>query len=232
MNSGDVVTLIEEIKFDKDPEKSKFFQVDGALVMILSHACARANLRWCQYALDKGANVNGDWTPTKQPWEMPFLTPLTCAVIGASSECVRLLCKRGANLDAEFGFERSTALQMAINKGYCGIVALLLELGADPRGKVDDPYITQAANVSTQMVELFLDHGVSASDIDPRVWTSEIGAMVQRRKECKTAARLVYQVLRKRYRVPVLGFPGGYKLPKEIANQIARYVWSFRTRGA
>lgn len=152
-----------------------------------------------------------------------------CAVGGASLKCVRLLFKRGANLEVEFGFERNTALQIAINNGYPDMVALLLQLGADPRGKHNDPLITKAAKVSTQMVELFLDHGVSSVDIDPRVWTSEIGAMVQRRKQCKTAARLVYQVLRKRYRVPVLGFQGGYKLPKEIVNQIAHYVWGSLT---
>jgi hypothetical protein len=229
MDINNIYGLIEEIKFDKDPAQSKYLHIYGALPYVVSHACARANLRWCQYALDKGANVNGEWTPAIQPKDMNFKTPLMRAVSGASLECVRLLCKRGANLDAQFGFERNTALQIAINQKSHDMVALLLELGADARGEHDLPYITRAARVSTQMVELFLDHGISSELIDPRVWTSEIGTMVQRRKECKTAARLVYQVLRKRYRVPVLGFQGGgYKLPKEIANQIARYVWGSR----
>lgn len=45
MNADDVVALIDEIKFDKDPAQSKFFQVNGALDVILPNACARANLR-------------------------------------------------------------------------------------------------------------------------------------------------------------------------------------------
>lgn len=59
---------------------------------------------------------------------------------------------------------------------------------------------------------------------DPPMWL-----LFQQRRECIRCARTLYGVLRYRFRVRADGFPEGYKLQKEVAQQMARYVWNHRT---
>lgn len=228
--------IINELRNDMrkgvDPVSrlSYYLNNNASIDSVLSLACSLANAQWCEAALNAGAAVNGtDWSENLNSWHMNYI-PLCLAVKSQSHDCIRLLIKWGALIDLDYGFDKESAMSKAIQFKDCAIVKLLLQKGATIRGgNYSGIWITQAARISTEMTELFLDYGASPDDIDSPDWSAEIGQMVHRRKCCKYAAVALYQVMRKRFRIPSPGFPGGgYKLPKEIVQQMAREVWDLR----
>lgn len=83
-----------------------------------------------RYLLEKGAAPNGPTssTSTLPPWA----APLRWASYGNSSECIRALLDKGADVRAQQGAVGSVALEAAVQSGNLEIVQLLLDHGADP----------------------------------------------------------------------------------------------------
>lgn len=80
--------------------------------------------------LDSGAVIDRE-RGQRESW---FLrTPLATACENGDTELVKLLLKRGANIDARDIFQ-STPLIAAVNKGHLEVVELLIRSGADPNG--------------------------------------------------------------------------------------------------
>lgn len=77
-------------------------------------------------------------------------TPLMAAVAHGNQHLTRVLLERGADVNhVSNGSQRLTALHAAVLGGYHGIVALLLEWGADPRVSEEDwPSVLDLARTS------------------------------------------------------------------------------------
>lgn len=224
--------LVLDLKLDivkkEDPTIRFQYHLDKGLIAgdILAIACACSNTQWCEAALKAGAHPNGEgWDARKPYWDIDY-TPLCIAVKFRAHSCIVLLYKWGAALDVVYGYSQESAMSIALGKKDYSTVELLLQLGAHTRNGSQEPWITAAARISVGMAELFLDYGATQEDMDPHVWTTEIGQMVHRRRLCKASATALYCVLRKRYRLVTPG--GKYKFPKEIVQQIAEGVWDLR----
>lgn len=131
--------------------------------------------------------------------------PLISAVRKGQEATARFLLQNGAPLDYGVPVEDGktfTALDFALETRSRPIIHLLLDAGA-----------------RTVFFEL-------SRETDPHMW-----ALFEQRRHTKNTARILYGVLRFRYHVSVSGFVGdrGYRLQRELAQQIARNVWHHRT---
>lgn len=224
--------LALDLKSNADPKTHFQHYVNQGLSLshILTHACLYNNKDWAETALDAGVSPNGDeWGKVAHPFYITWM-PLAMASKGRAYDCVRLLHDRGAFLDAVYGTKES-AMRFAIHNADLKMVKLLLDLGADVRGDSENPWIDQAVDISCEMVELFLDYGGRPEDVHHTLGNNiPLNQMIHRRKACGKAAYALYKVLRKRYRIPAKGFPYGYKLPKELVEQMVRGVWDLRRK--
>lgn len=207
----------------------QFFLDSGLSVDdILPIACRFSRTDWCEMCLQKGACPNGiDWAARLSYWQIRYL-PLCEAVVSKAYGCIRMLVKWGAHIDALHGLGKRSAMCEALERNDIKAIALLLELGADPHGwGSDEIWVRKAMRTSVEATELFLDYGAKLCNVDDDEILPGVKKLMRHRRVCKEVARTLYGILRKRYRVPAPGFAdsGGYKLPKEIANQIARGVW-------
>lgn len=86
-------------------------------------ACLTANQSIGQLLIINGADVNR-WDKSKSA------TPLHFAAQAKSVECIQLLLRRGANVNA--GIEKRSALHVAVEKRALKCVEALLRNGANP----------------------------------------------------------------------------------------------------
>lgn len=97
--------------------------VDNKGRSALHLACSTGNLVITKVLLDQGADVNR-WDFAKK------MTPLHCAASASSVECIQLLLRRGATVNA--GIEKRSALHVATEKNAIKCVETLLKYGANP----------------------------------------------------------------------------------------------------
>lgn len=86
-------------------------------------ACSTGNHLISKVLLDRGAEANR-WDFAKK------MTPLHCAASSSSVECIQLLLRRGASVNA--GIEKRSALHVATEKNAIKCVETLLKYGANP----------------------------------------------------------------------------------------------------
>lgn len=86
-------------------------------------ACSTASTVFAKALLDRGADPNR-WDFAKK------MTPLHCAASASSIECIQLLLRRGAAVNA--GIEKRSALHVATEKNAIKCVEILLKYGANP----------------------------------------------------------------------------------------------------
>lgn len=97
--------------------------IDGKGRAALHLACSTGNLVIAKALLDQGADANR-WDYAKK------ITPLHCAASASSVECIQLLLRRGASVNA--GIEKRSALHVATEKNSIKCVEILLKYGANP----------------------------------------------------------------------------------------------------
>lgn len=86
-------------------------------------ACMTGNLSISKLLIVNGAEINR-WDKAKNN------TPLHSASCGKSIECIQLLLRRGAHVNA--GIEKRSALHIAVEKRAINCVEALLKFGANP----------------------------------------------------------------------------------------------------
>jgi ankyrin repeat protein len=104
------------------------------------------------WLIDRGARI--DWN------ENNGFTALHNAAFAGLPDVVKALIRHGAELDAKAG--RETPLHLAAQEGHVQVARILLENGADPRGKSDGIW-TPLSAVSTknreEIVTLLKEYG-------------------------------------------------------------------------
>lgn len=126
---------------------------DAAGRSALHLACLTAAPATAQLLLVNGADPNR-WDKAK------LCTPLHCAARAPSVECLQLLLRRGANVNA--GIERRSALHLAVEAGAVRCVETLLRHKANPNTPqvyTETPLHAAAARGDADCMALLLRHG-------------------------------------------------------------------------
>lgn len=125
----------------------------------LQHASSRSHLSTMELLIDLGAAVEG---VHNEP------TPLQCALESGGSEAVRVLLKRGANVNASR--EDLTVLQWAAgissyksSKGFNLLLEAGAEVDASADAKTDTALWYASRGGSTRIVKLLLKYGANAN---------------------------------------------------------------------
>ncbi len=135
-------------------------ELDKAVGTPLHWAAARGHSEVVQLLLEAGTPVDAIGSTADK------FTPLQLAATGGSVATVEQLVAAGADVTYGEHEGSGTALHIAAGQGHTDVVALLLEIGADPSIEVSNGYATlpihwAASAGETDVVRLFLESGVS-----------------------------------------------------------------------
>jgi len=129
------------------------------------------------------------------------LSPLHVATLSGLSECVNILLKHGAEVDAsDKGSVGGTALYASAEKGYVEIAKLLIEHGANVNGRTKEgktALMIAAAKGSSELVGLLIDKGADVNASDHAGFTALISAAYNTASD-KDAFRVVKILLEHR----------------------------------
>jgi uncharacterized protein len=183
------------------------------LTLTLSVICG--DMAGTRDLLDRGADINSCVEYPVPPGEDDrkwFLdpvmrlaregaTPLAVAAARGDAELVRLLLRRGANVNARTSCGR-TPVRLSANRGHDETTALLLQAGAEiNHGRTDDEaLLAWAAAGYPSLVGALLDQGAAVDARDdrgrtPLIWTIAAGREIaeEHRQSHRQAARLLLE---------------------------------------
>jgi truncated hemoglobin YjbI len=125
---------------------------------LLHGAAAAGSLDVVELLLQLGADPN----TTDEAGHAPLYCVGNECSADTGGDVVRLLAQRGANLDAQDGVKRCTALHMAARRGNVSVARALLDCGADieARDSVGDTPLRRAVNCGKiNLAALLLERG-------------------------------------------------------------------------
>lgn len=164
--SGDTEAALRLLKDGFDP--------DGILpggAPVLYEAAFAGDERLTQALLDKGADVKKKWS---------LGTPLHGAANSGEAGLVRLLLARGAEIDANDGYQ-GTPLAQAAAEGHVAVIRLLLKAGADPNARRSDhqggPLSLAVTKGHEEAIELLLKAGADPNLGNPLPVTLWLGSI-------------------------------------------------------
>ena len=153
---------------------------------ILAAAASHGYTKIVSLLLDQGAKIDFD-----SRGEFSGGPPLVHAVSGVQMETVRLLLKRGADVNQLEWYHGKTPLWVAVCKGHRRIAILLLESGAEVNtrdagsfsGKANDgvtPLMCAVRNGDVEMVKLLIAAG---ADVNADTWGKTVLGIAKKERD-------------------------------------------------
>jgi truncated hemoglobin YjbI len=163
-HSGLVEYAVERLT--RDPELARARHVRGRT--LLHDAGGAGNVRMVELLLGLGADPNPD---------VLYHVGNECSAAGGG-DVVRILVKAGADVDAQVGVKRCTALHMAARRGSVAIAEALLDCGAglEVRDSAGETALRRAVNCGkTGVARLLVERGADRLSVGSKGLTA-VGA--------------------------------------------------------